>query len=157
MRTIEKKYLKSLIFVTALLLVIYLVSLIYSVSLIIKEQNINPYIFELIYSAFHLIVLVFAMVLVYMAMKSGSFFMKGLMTLNGYGKNGNKKAQAVALTLSCISFLIFIYFLLVLFKVNLPYFNFPMILIMLIINTALLVFTYGLYFFLYPILVTNKK
>lgn len=152
----EKKYLKSLVLITISLTILFIISMVFGIIDVFKKQNINGYIFELLYAAFHLIVLGLAIVMIVIAIKHGSFFIKGLMTDNG-GKFANKKGQIISLILSTLSLLFCLYFTLVLFGVPLPYFNFPMILILLCINVSLLVFVYGIYFFMYPILFTKKK
>lgn len=152
----EKKYLKSLALTTIALIILFIVSMVIGVKDVFATQNINEYIFELLYAAFHLIVLGIAIAMIVIAIKNGSFFIKGLMTDNG-GKLANKKGQIVALVLSIFCLLFCLYFSLVLFGVDLPYFNFPMILILLCINVSLFVFVYGIYFFLYPILLIKKK
>lgn len=157
MKKIEKKYLKTLFLLNNILLVFYIICMIYCVELIFDEQNINKYFFELVYAAFHLIVLCFFDILIILGIKEGSFFMKGLMTQGGYGKVANRSGQVVALVFSILGLFASIYFGLVFFGIDLPYFNFPIILIMLIINVALFLLVYGLYFFLYPIIVLNMK
>lgn len=152
----EKKYLKSLAISTIALIIVFIVSMVIGIKAVFDTQNINAYIFELLYAAFHLIVLGLAIGMIIIAIKNGSFFIKGLMTDNG-GRIANKKGQIVALVLSSICLLICIYFTLVLFKIPLPYFNFPKILVLLIINVCLFVCIYGVYFFLYPLIVKNKK
>ena len=83
------------------------------IKAVFDTQNINAYIFELLYAAFHLIVLGLAIGMIVIAIKNGSFFIKGLMTDNG-GRIANKKGQIVALVLSSICLLICVYFTLVL-------------------------------------------
>jgi hypothetical protein len=43
-----------------------------------------------------------------------------------------------------------------LFGVPLPYFNFPTILVLLLINVPLSITIYGVYFFMYPIITIDK-
>ena len=145
----EKKYLKSLAISTIALIIVFIVSMVIGIKAVFDTQNINAYIFELLYAAFHLIVLGLAIGMIVIAIKNGSFFIKGLMTDNG--------GRIVALVLSSICLLVCVYFTLVLFKIPLPYFNFPKILVLLIINVCLFVCVYGVYFFLYPLIVKNKK
>ena len=58
--------------------------MVFAIKDIFNSQNINAYIFELLYAAFHLIVLGFAVILIIQSMKQGSFVIKGLMTeVNG--------------------------------------------------------------------------
>ena len=122
----EKKYLKSLAISTIALIIVFIVSMVIGIKAVFDTQNINAYIFELLYAAFHLIVLGLAIGMIVIAIKNGSFFIKGLMTDNG-GRIANKKGQIVALVLSSICLLVCVYFTLVLFKIPLPYFNFPKI------------------------------
>jgi len=157
MKTKERIYFKSFLITTFILIILFLISLVYCISDIFENKSLNSCIFELIYSAFHLIVLGLAAILIIQSLKSGSFIIKGLMC-EGNGKAINHKGQIVALVLSSLSLLIFIYFTLVFFKVPLPYFNFPMILILLLINVSLFVLVYGIYFYIYPfIIIENKK
>ena len=81
MKSREVKYFKSLLIVTMLLIILFLVSLVYSVSEIFENKNMNSVFFELIYSAFHLIVLGLAIILNIQAIQQkDSFIIKGLMT-----------------------------------------------------------------------------
>ena len=63
MKSKEVKYFKSLLCVTIALVILFLISMIYSVSEIFENKNMNSVFFELIYSAFHLIVLGLAIIL----------------------------------------------------------------------------------------------
>ena len=156
MKSKEVKYFKSLLCVTIALVILFLISMIYSVSEIFENKNMNSVFFELIYSAFHLIVLGLVIILNIQAIQQkDSFIIKGLMT-EGNGKAVNKVGQIISLVLASISFLITIYFSLVFFKVPLPYFNFPEILILLLINVSLLVSVYGVYFYIYPFIKIDK-
>ncbi len=60
----------------------------------------------------------FAIILIIQAFKQGSFVIKGLMT-EANCKVANKKGQVIALVISSLSFVPFIYFALVLVGVNL--------------------------------------
>lgn len=156
MKSREVKYFKSLLCVTIALVILFLISMIYSVIGIFESQNINSCFFELVYSAFHFIVLGFAVILIVHALKQkDSFVIKGLMT-EANGRACNTVGQIISLVLASISFLITIYFSLVFFKVPLPYFNFPEILILLLINVSLLVSVYGVYFYIYPFIKIDK-
>lgn len=156
MKSREVKYFKSLLIVTMLLIILFLVSLVYSVSEIFENKNMNSVFFELIYSAFHLIVLGLAIILNIQAIQQkDSFIIKGLMT-EGNGKAVNKVGQIIAIVLASICFIITIYFMLVFFGVPLPYFNFPTILVLLLINVPLSITIYGVYFFMYPIITIDK-
>lgn len=152
----EKKYFKTLCISTIGLVIIFIISMVFAIKDVFSSQNINAYIFELLYAAFHLILLGFAIILIIQAFKQGSFVIKGLMT-EANGKVVNKKGQVIALVISSLSFVPFIYFVLVLVGVNLYYFNFPLILILLIVNVSLFCLVYGLFFFFYPMVIGAKK
>lgn len=157
MKKKERVYFQSLLIVTIFLTILFLVSMVYSINEIFENKSLNSCFFELVYSAFHLIVLGLAIILIIQALKGESFVIKGLMC-EGNGKARNIVGQVIALVLAGLSFIGFIYFTLVFFKVPLPYFNFPTILILLIINVSLLLVVYGVYFYIYPfIIIENKK
>ena len=88
----EKKYFKTLCISTIGLVIIFIISMVFAIKDVFSSQNINAYIFELLYAAFHLILLGFAIILIIQAFKQGSFVIKGLMTeANGkvnYDQNG---------------------------------------------------------------------
>ena len=152
----EKKYFNMLFISTICLIVFFIISMVFAIKDIFNSQNINAYIFELLYAAFHLIVLGFAVILIIQSLKQGSFVIKGLMT-EVNGKVANKKGQVIALVIASLSFIVFCYFSLVWMGVNLYCFNFPLILILLIVNVSVLCLVYGLFFFFYPIVIGAKR
>ncbi len=116
-----------------------------------KDGSVSNNIFEIIYLAFHFIVLFLGLYFAIIAIKNGSQFMKSLMFTRANQKVRSKTASIIALVLSIVGFVAFTYFFLALFVKQIPSFNFPIVLIYDLINTPLSLFIIGLLFYFYPI------
>lgn len=150
----ERKYFYSLMVSNAILIVIFLITIISSIVTLFNDKKLNDCFFEVIYAAYHFIVLGFALILEMKALRDDSFVIKGLMTINGKVKN--KTASIIALVIALVGTILFILFSLMHFNVLATPFNFPEILVLLIINVSLFLTVYGFYFFFYPMIAIKK-
>ena len=156
MKTLEKNYLKAMLAVFIAILIAAVFSLVYAFVDIAINGTILNNILELVYMGVHIIAAVLAITLVIKAIKSpkGSHIMKTLM-INDDGTRINKVARVVAIILSVFGLAIGIYFLLVICGVPLPYFHFPITLILDLINSPFSVFIVALFFIFYPYIYFN--
>ena len=154
----EQNYFK-LTFVTAVLLVVCtivsFVSLIFAFSKGVEVAGNN--VFELMYMAFHFLVVGLACVFSLRAIKDNKSIILNTLMYSQYHRR-SRPAMIIAATLATIGLGFFIYTLLVVLNVGVPHFNFPLGLNLDILNTALTLLLMGLIFFFYPILKgeTNK-
>ena len=154
----EQNYFK-LTFVTAVLLVVCtivsFVSLIFAFSKGVESAGNN--VFELMYMAFHFLVVGLACVFSLRAIKDNKSIILNTLMYSQYHRR-SRPAMIIAATLATIGLGFFIYTLLVVLNVGVPHFNFPLGLNLDILNTALTLLLMGLIFFFYPILKgeTNK-
>ena len=151
MKEIERKYLKSLFVVFIVLLVGSIFSLIYALVDIYKNETILNNILELLYMAVHIIILVMGLLFTLSAIRSnkGSHIMKSLM-ITPNTRLTSKPARAIAIIFSTIGLGTCIYFILVLCGMPLPYFHFPITLLLILVNSPFTLFIVGLYFIFYP-------
>ena len=151
MKELERKYLKSLLIVVVILFAAAIFSFIYAIMKISENGDALDNTLELIYMAVHIITLVFAGSLVFKCLKTnkGSEIMKGLMVVPNT-RAASKGARIVAIVLSSVGFLTGLYFTLVLCGVPLPYFHFPIALLLDLVNSPFTVFIVGLFFIFYP-------
>ena len=156
MKKLEKNYLTILLAVFIAILVAAIFSLIYALVDIAIKGTILDNILELIYMCVHIVATVLAITFALKAIKSpkGSHIMKTLM-VNEDGTDINKFSRVVAIILSTLGLAGGIYFLLVICGVPLPYFHFPITLILDLINTPLSIFIVGLFFIFYPYIYFN--
>ena len=151
MKRLEENYLKALFVVFAILLLAGLFSFIFAVSMAIEKGDGLNYLFELIYMVLHLMILgvgtTFAIAT--LKLKKGSQIMKSLMII----PNTTVRSRPATIIASVLSFLGFgtgIYFLLILFGLDLPHFTFPIALILILVNVSFTIFLVGLFFVFYP-------
>lgn len=151
MKKIEETYLKVLLAVFIVLLVGAIASLIYALVVIFQTDAILNNILELVYMGVHIIALVLGISFIYNALKSkkGSYIMKTLMIVPNT-KEASKRARIIAIILSSFGFLGGVYFTLVLCGTPLPYFNFPIALLLDLVNSPFSVCIVGLFFIFYP-------
>ena len=144
----ETIYATIILIVVIFLMILCIASFIYAVYTFSHGENINNNIFELIYMAFHFIVLFLAAYFALQARKNGLMFTKRII----YDEHGylSKVAFVVACVLTFIGFAVFVYFTLAFFIKDIPSFNFPVTLILDLINTPLTIFLIGLFFVLHP-------
>ena len=147
----EKKY-ATLIFIdTIFLMVISIAGFVYACYWFFHGESINNNIFEMIFYVGHLLILLFAMYFALMARKKGLVVIKSLMYKDTHGARSTT-ALVIASVLSSLAFLAFCYFIVALFNVNLPRFNFPILLLVILVVVPLTVWTIGIFFVLHPIL-----
>jgi len=154
----EQNYFK-LTFVTAVLLVVCtIVSFVILISAFSKGVEVaGNNVFELMYMAFHFLVVGLACVFSLRAIKDNKSIILNTLMYSQYHRR-SRPAMIIAATLATIGLGFFIYTLLVVLNVGVPHFNFPLGLNLDILNTALTLLLMGLIFFFYPILKgeTNK-
>ena len=154
----EQNYFK-LTFVTAVLLVVCtIVSFVILISAFSKGIEVaGNNVFELMYMAFHFLVVGLACVFSLRAIKDNKSIILNTLMYSQYHRR-SRPAMIIAATLATIGLGFFIYTLLVVLNVGVPHFNFPLGLNLDILNTALTLLLMGLIFFFYPILKgeTNK-
>ncbi len=151
MKRIEKNYLVSILVAFIALLAAGVFSFIYALINIYQNGTIMNNILELLYMAVHLIVCVMGIMFTIGTIKSneGSHFMKSLM-ISPKTKSASKPARIIAISLATLGLLIGIYFTLVLCGVPLPYFHFPIALLLDLVNSPFTMFIIGLFFIFYP-------
>ena len=99
----------------------------------------------------HILILVFAIYFANNSRKKGLMAIKNLMYVNQYGER-SKPAFVIAWVLTSLFFISFWYFIIALFNINVPRFNFPILLLVSIVVVSLTVWTIGLFFGLHPII-----
>ena len=153
MKKLERNYLIALFAVIIAILVAALFSLVYGLVIIAQTGTILNNILELVYMGVHIVASFLALSFVIQALrgKKGSYIMKRLM-INDEGSAPAKVFRVVAIVLSTLGLAGGTYFLLVICGVQLPYFNFPIALILDLINSPYSVFAVGLFFIFYPII-----
>ena len=154
----EQNYFK-LTFVTAVLLVVCtIVSFVILISAFSKGVEVaGNNVFELMYMAFHFLVVGLACVFSLRAIKDNKSIILNTLMYSQYHRR-SRPAMIIAATLATIGLGFFIYTLLVVLNVGVPHFNFPLGLNLDILNTALTLLLMGLIFFFYPFIKgeTNK-
>ena len=158
MKELERKYLISLLIVFVFLVVMAIASFVYASIIIYQQNSITNNILELFYMGVHIVALVLGIYFVVQALKSpkGSYIMKSL-SLDESFRRANKVVRIIAIVFSSFGFIIGLYFTLVLCKVPLPYFNFPIALILDLINSPFSLFVLGMYFIFYPVIYLKSK
>ena len=147
----EKKY-ATLIFIdTIFLMVISIAGFVYACYWFFHGEPINNNIFEMIFYVGHILILVFAIYFANNSRKKGLMAIKNLMYVNQYGER-SKPAFVIAWVLTSLFFISFWYFIIALFNINVPRFNFPILLLVSIVVVSLTVWTIGLFFGLHPII-----
>lgn len=158
MTKLEKNYLLSLLIVFIVIFVAGIGSMVYAFIVIFQQNSILNNILELIYMAVHLIAAFLGIYFSRAALRSGqgSNIMKTLM-IDPRFNGPSKMARIVAIVLSSVGLLAGTYFTLVLCGVPLPSFNFPIALVLDLINSPFTVFIIGLYFVFYPTIYIHQE
>ena len=150
----EKKYGTLIFILTIFLMVVSVAGFIYTCYWFFHGENINNNIFEMIFYVGHILILVFAIYFANNSRKKGLMAIKNLMYVNQYGVK-SKPAFVIAWVLTGFFFLVFGYFIVALFNINVPRLNFPILLLVSLVVVSLTVWTIGLFFGLHPII--DKK
>ena len=149
MKEPERKY-----FVVALLVSLFLVicTIFSFVFLFIKctsgEESFKNNIFEIIYMFFHFIVVGIASAFSLRAVQNGKSIILISLMYNQHHRV-SKPAKIISLVLSSAGLILFVYELLVVTKVNVPHFDFPLGLSLDILNVSITIFLMGIVFFFY--------
>ena len=151
MKETERKYLLSLFIVFIVLMVAAVGSMVYAFVVIFQQGSILNNILELFYLGIHIIFLTMGIIFTTNALKSkkGSSIMRTLTVVPHYNV-ASIPARVISIVLSAFGFVVGVYFTLVLCGVPLPYFHFPIALLLDLVNAPFSLFIVGLYFFLYP-------
>ena len=153
----ERRYFISLMLATSLLVAIGIVStVIFSINLAKTGQG-GDNIFELVCFVFYFIILVTALGLTIRAITYGSLVVKAMM----YQRNSefvvSTAARVIVIIFGVISLGLFGYFFTSLFVPAMPVFNFPIVLIYLIVNASLTILVYSIFFYIYPYFKERKR
>lgn len=154
----EQTYFKLTFAIAVLLVISTIVSFVILVSAFSKgTESAGNNVFELMYMAFHFLVVGLACVFSLRAIKDDKSIILNTLMYNQFHRR-SRPAMIIATILSAIGLGFFIYALLVITNVGVPHFNFPLGLNLDILNTALTLFSMGLIFFFYPFIKgeTNK-
>ena len=157
MKIKEKNYFLTLFIISIALEVLCILSFVFGFIKMSQNGDINNNIFELIYMVVHLLIVFMAIYFCLMAYKNGSSIMRQLMYMRDHDRLISKTALVISLTLSLLGLGTCIYFTLALFMESIPTFNFPIMLLLILINSPLTVFIFGLAFFLYPLIINNLQ
>lgn len=122
---------------------------------VFQNDTFLTYIFEIIYSVVHLLIVIYALILSIKAYREGSWVMKTLMYTRMNESVKSNMAAIISMLTAIFSFLIFVYSTLMLFNVVPGLSSFPLKLDL--VNVAISVFTVALYFNLYPRIVDKNK
>lgn len=148
--TKERKYVISLTLVFILLIIACAISFILGLVDMSEKDTLGSNIFELIYMTFHAIVLLVGLAFCVAYLKGNNYhIMRNLMYQEGYHEV-SKTARIIAIIFASVSFLVGIYFFLVLLDFGLPYLGFPIMLRLILVNTPFTVFIVSLFFIFYP-------
>ena len=151
----EKRYAMKIFVLTIFLFVLAIVSIVYACVSFFNGEPINNNIFELIFFIGHLFIVFMAAYFAFMAKNKGLYVLKKIMYTEH--KIKSQKALVIAIVLTVIAFLAFVYFTLAFFLPSLPRFNFPITLMLILINTPLTVWSLGLFFIFYPVINEKEK
>lgn len=149
----EKNYLLLVILITSILLIIHIVSCVFGVIDSYSQGEFFSHIFEVIYAAFHLLFLSVIIVFCMGAIKSkkGSNIIYSIM-VNPDSNRPGRIPLVISSIFTLVGLFLFVYFGLYVLGVPVYIFDFPNILIYLLINVGLFFIAYGLIFFFYPFL-----
>ncbi len=151
----ERKFFIALLITFSLLFVLGVVSFIYGIVTVINDGSFSNNVFETFYMGIHLIICAVLASLCVNALKRGSFVLKDLALVNG--QYLSKGWRIIGFIFVILGFVPFIYFLLILFGVPLFNFNFPLMLILDLINAPLTLCVMGLALIIYPYVRLEKK
>jgi len=141
----EKGYLIAFFCSLIVLALIAVISFIYAAGKIYQEGSMNNNVLELFYLGIHFVILVTAILFCKNALTKGSYIMRTLM----YSRYGRRSIFALVLTATFffINCAVFVYFAAVLFGSGWPSFNFPITLIIDLVNTPLTAMVICFFFF----------
>ncbi len=146
----ERRFFLTLLLTTIALLIISVGSVvIFSINLA-SSGKVNDNIFELVAYVFYFVILVTALALTIRAITYGSMVIKAMVYQRNSVHAISYTARAIIISLGTLAFVLFGYFFLSLFIPQMPVFNFPIVLIYLIINASLTILTYSIFFYIYP-------
>lgn len=142
---------------TAILVIIGIVStILFSINLVKTGQG-GDNIFELVCYVFYFIILVTALGLTIRAITYGSLVVKAMM----YQRNSefvvSTPARVIVIIFGVTSLGLFGYFFTSLFVPQMVVFNFPIVLIYLIVNASLTILVYSIFFYIYPYFKERKR
>lgn len=153
----ERRYFISLMLATAILVIIGIVStILFSINLVKTGQG-GDNIFELVCYVFYFIILVTALGLTIRAITYGSLVVKAMMYQRNSEYAVSTPARVIVIIFGVISLGLFGYFFTSLFVPQMPVFNFPIVLIYLIVNASLTILVYSIFFYIYPYFKERKR
>ena len=153
----ERRYFISLMLATAILVIIGIVStILFSINLVKTGQG-GDNIFELFCYVFYFIILVTALGLTIRAITYGSLVVKAMMYQRNSEFAVSTPARVIVIIFGVISLGLFGYFFTSLFVPQMPVFNFPIVLIYLIVNASLTILVYSIFFYIYPYFKERKR
>ena len=146
----ERNFFRILTYITIGLIAIGLASVALFAIELYKNGRATDNLFEMVAFSVYMIIMVFSLVLCIKAITYKSTVIKALMYVRGSEKTRSRPASIIAIVFGSISLVLFVYFLLALFIKTMPVFNFPIVLIYMIVNVSLTILIYSIFFFLYP-------
>lgn len=153
----ERRYFISLMLATAILVIIGIVStILFSINLVKTGQG-GDNIFELVCYVFYFIILVTALGLTIRAITYGSLVVKAMMYQRNSEFAVSTPARVIVIIFGVISLGLFGYFFTSLFVPQMAVFNFPIVLIYLIVNASLTILVYSIFFYIYPYFKERKR
>ena len=153
----ERRYFISLTLATVVLVIIGIVStVLFSINLVKTGQG-GDNIFELVCYVFYFIILVTALGLTIRAITYGSLVIKAMMYQRNSEFAVSTPARVIVIIFGVISLGLFGYFFTSLFVPQMPVFNFPIVLIYLIVNASLTILVYSIFFYIYPYFKERKR
>lgn len=153
----ERRYFISLMLATAILVIIGIVStILFSINLVKTGQG-GDNIFELVCYVFYFIILVTALGLTIRAITYGSLVVKAMVYQRNSEFAVSTPARVIVIIFGVISLGLFGYFFTSLFVPQMPVFNFPIVLIYLIVNASLTILVYSIFFYIYPYFKERKR
>ena len=146
----EVRFLRLLFALWIILMAFGVVTTAISIADIWRSQTMNNNIFELLYMAFHLIVLGFFIMVTLNAFKKGSFILRGL----SYGayEGASLFVRALSIFIVAVGIALAVFGILFLIPNLLYDFSFPITLKWAMVNAGLTLLILGLAFFLFPFL-----
>ena len=154
----EKRFFIGLI-IAGFILVFFAIAsvVIFSFDLAYKG-NVSECFFEIICFFVYLVLIVFALIVSFMAYNKGSTIIKPLMYLRNNTKVVSKRAVVISIVFFAINFPVFIYTLLhIIMPEAIPLFHFSTVLSYLVCDSTLMISVFAAAFFLYPKIVNNKS
>ena len=144
----ERNYILALFIGEIALVVLAVFSMVYAIVKIGEQGSMNNNFLELLYMGIHIVILVTALIFTKTALDKGSYIMRNLM----YSQHGGRSVTAMVIAgiLSALGLGTAVYFALVLFGLPLPSWNFPIALLLDLVNSPLTLFYVGIFFLFFP-------